>query len=150
MERTVEDRIGFIKTTQERHCLTAHQIFEICDRRGKYVSEKTISRLLKDGSEDGGFHLHSIVSVYEALYEEYDDDDTGDIEALKQKLAYREQQIDNLLLQIEIMQKSFKEKIQLYEDRKQAYQQTIAILEKNFEQINLRFDKVLSDYLADK
>ena len=151
MERTIGDRIGFIKVVQERRCLTAHQIFDICDKRGKYVSEKTISRLLEEGSEDKGFHLHSIVSVYEALYEEYGDENcSDDVNTLRQKLAYREQQIDNLLLQIEMMSKNFDEKVRLYEDAKQAYQQTIALLEKNFEQVSLRFDKVLSDYLADK
>ena len=150
MIRTVSDTIQFIKEIQARYCLTVSQIFEICDRRGKYVSEKTISRIVKEGSEDEGFHLNSIVNVYEALYEEYGEDTPDDVIALKQIIAYRNHQIDNLLLQIEVMNKNFKEKIQLYEDRKQAYQQTIALIEKNLEQVSLRFDKVLGEYLADK
>ena len=144
MERTVRERIRYIKHVRDKHELTPTEILDICDKNGAYISDKTLNKILKEGSEECKFQYNSIISVYEALYATFGDEDmTDDVATLKRMIAERNRQIDNLLLQIEKTHES-------YEELKKADEKTIALLEKDLEQINSRFDKVLTAYLADK
>ena len=144
MERTVRERIKYIKHVRDKHNLSPTEILDICDKNGAYISDKTLCKILKEGSEECKFQYNSIISVYEALYATFGDEDmTDDVAALKRMIAERNRQIDNLLLQIEKTHES-------YEELKKADEKTISLLEKDLEQINARFDKVLAAYLADK
>lgn len=149
MERTVRERIRFIKNTVEKHKLSTKDILAVCDKNGGYVHEKTLAKILKDGSEDFKFHYQTIIGVYEALYAAFGDEDIpDDVATLKRMIAERNRQIDNLLMQIEKMQEHFKTEMDLCEDRKKTYEKTIAVLEEQLAQISSRFDKVLAAYLS--
>ena len=151
MERTVRERIRFIKITIEKHKLTVKDIKDVCDRNGTYFHEKTINKLLKEGSEDFKYQYNTIIGVYEALYNAYGDDDIpDDVAALKRIIAERNRQIDNLLMQIEKTDEHHKEQIKLYEERKKAFEKTISLLEQDLQLINARFDKVLQSFLSEK
>lgn len=148
MERTVRDRIRFIKQIREKHGLTPQQIMDICDRNGGYVSDKTIAKILKEGSENFKYQYHSIVSVYEALFNVYGDETTpDDISALKRMIAERNRQIDNLLIQIETTHEEYEKRFAMCEERKKAYEKTISLLETQLEKMNDRFEKLLDAHL---
>lgn len=148
MERTIQDRIRYIKKIRDERCLTPTQIMEICDKNGGYVSDKTIIKMLREDSEELSFHFHSVIAVYEGLYNAFGDDSApDDVIALKHIIAERNRQIDNLLLQIETMHKDHKERISLYEERKNAYEKNISNLEIQLAKMNERFEKMFDAYL---
>ena len=148
MERTVRERIKFIKQAVEKHKLTIKDVADLCDKNGAYLHEKTIAKFFKEDSEGIKYQYNTIISVYEAIYNAYGDEDIpDDATALKRIIAERNRQIDNLLMQIEKGEEHHKEQLKLCEDRKGAYEKTISLLEKDLEQINSRFDKVLGAYL---
>ena len=144
MERSARERIRFIKQTVKKHELAVKDVVDLCDKNGSYFHPKTITKVLGEGSEDLNYQYNTIVGVYEALYNTYGDDEIpDDVAALKRIIADRNRQIDNLLMQIEKMEEHHRE-------QEQAHLKTISLLEKDLEQINNRFDKVLAAYLADK
>ena len=148
MERTLQDRLKYIKKIRDERCLTPAQIMEICDKNGGYVSDKTIARMLREDSEELSFHFHSVVAVYEGLYNAFGDDSApDDVIALKHIIAERNRQIDNLLLQIETMHKDHKARIALYDERKKAYECNIENLETQLDKMNERFEKIFDAYL---
>lgn len=149
MERTLQDRLKYIKKIRDEHCLSPVQIMEICDKNGAYVSDKTITKLLREDSEELRFHFHSVVSVYEGLYNKFGDDAApDDVIALKHIIAERNRQIDNLLLQIETMVSDHKNTIELYDERKAAYERNIINLESQLTIMNECYKNLFDAYLA--
>lgn len=137
MERTIRDRIRFIKQVREKHELSTSQIMELCDKNGGYVSDKTIAKILKEGSENLNYQYHSIVSVYEALLNVYGDESTpDDVAALKHIVAERNRQIDTLLLQIETTHEENKQRFDLLEERRRYFEETISLLKAQNEQLH--------------
>lgn len=139
MERTVRERIKYIKHVRDKHNLTPTEILDICDKNGAYISDKTLCKILKEGSEEAKFQYNSIISVYEALYASFGDEDmTDDVTTLKRMIAERNRQIDNLLLQIEKTHESYEARLVLCDDRKTVYESTINLLKSQLEQSNAR------------
>lgn len=137
MEKTIRQRITTIKDIKEEHGLSVSQIMDIMSEQGGYVSQNTLNKLFREGSENKKFNYHSIAPVYEALISVYGDDYTSDdVGTLKRLLLERSRQIDSLIMQIEDIREDIKEQKLIYEDRKHAYERTIAILEAQIEQLN--------------
>lgn len=151
MKKTVAERIRFIKKVREEQELSAAQIADLVSDNGEYVSERTIYKILADGSEEEGYQPHSVIAVFEALTAKYGDmslpDDVG---ALRQLVAARNRHIDSLVLQLENQAEEFGKREALFEERKAHFERTIALLEAQIETLNLRFDKVLNAYLEVK
>lgn len=130
MEKTIRERIKTIKDIKEEHGLSISQIMDIMSAQGGYVSQNTLNKLFREGSENKKFNYHSIAPVYEALISVYGEEYTSnDVATLKRMLIDRSRQIDSLIIQIEDIREDIKEQKAVYEDRKNAYEKSIAVLE---------------------
>lgn len=165
MKKTVAERIRFIKKVREEQDLTVAQIADIVSDNGEYVSERTIYKMLADGSEEEGYQPHSVIAVFEALTAKYGDvslpDDPG---ALRQLIASRNRHIDSLVLQLENQAEEYAKREALFEERKANFERTISLLEAQLEQANARLtereaaiarkdailEKLIGNFLAKK
>lgn len=165
MKKTVAERIRFIKKVREEQNLTVAQIADIVSDNGEYVSDRTIYKILADGSEEEGYQPHSVIAVFEALTAKYGDvslpDDAG---ALRQLIASRNRHIDSLVLQLENQAEEYAKREALFEERKANFERTISLLEAQLEQANARLtereativrkdailEKLIGNFLAKK
>lgn len=120
---------------------------DIVSESGEYVSERTLYKLLDDGSENGNFQPHSVIPVYEALINRFGDmADVQEIETLKRLLTERDKQIDRIVVQAERREEELESRERIYADRKKAFEHTITILKEQMEymksQIALKDDEL--------
>ena len=98
MERTVRERIRFIKQTVKKHELATKDVVDLCDKNGSYFHPKTINKVLGEGSEDLNYQYNTIIGVYEALYNAYGDDEIPDdvVELIRSNV--KQQKSDALII----------------------------------------------------
>ena len=134
MEKTLRQRITQIKEICRREEINAPRLADIVSENGDYVSERTIYKLLEDGSESYNFQPHTVIVVYEALINKFGDmADTQDVELLKRILTERDKQIDHILIQAERREEELESRERIYADRKKAFEHTITILKEQIE-----------------
>lgn len=147
MEKTLRQRITQIKEICNREELRVSTIADIVSESGEYVSDRTLYKLLEDGSENSNFQHHTVIAVYEALINRFGDmADVQDITTLKRLLTERDKQIDRIVMQVERREEDFENREKIYADRKKAYEHTIIILKEEIDylktQMSLKDDEI--------
>lgn len=165
MKKTIAERIYFIKRMRDEHDLTVSLIADIVSENGDYVSERTLYKILADGSEEETFQPHSIIAVVEALTAKYGDLSLpDDVAALRQLVTARNRHIDSLVLQMENQAEEYAKREALFEERKAYFERTISLLESQLQTINARLndreeviarkdailEKMIEEYLSKK
>lgn len=71
MEKTIRERVLFIRKVRNEHGLSAEKISDIVSRHGEYVSITTIRRVIAKDAENKRFRIDTIAPIYDALHAEY-------------------------------------------------------------------------------
>lgn len=126
----MRNRIEEIRKIKREHDLSNEVILDVVYAYGKNISGKTLQKILADGSEYKNFRYQSILDVHEALMDKFGSlDEPNDVTALKCIIKAKNSELDRLLMEYEVREKEFDHKMQLCDQRKDAYEKTIAILE---------------------
>lgn len=140
MEKTLRQRILQIKAICKDQALPATKVIDMVYESGKSVSDRTIRKLLAEGSEEMSFQYDSVIKVYEVLIDRFGDTpDVQDIEILRRMITERDKQIDRLMIECEKRDSEYGERYELYADRKNVYEKTIEILH---EQIKFKDEEI--------
>ena len=114
------------------------------------MSERTLQSIFRDGSENKKFQYHSIADAYEALIAIYGEDyASDDVDTLKHIISERNKKIDSLLIQMEDMQEEIKKRMELYDERKKYFENTIDILKSQVGRLEKQLD-VITEAAAHK
>ncbi len=140
----MRQRIEEIRKIKREQDLSNEAILDVVYAYGKNVSGKTLSRILADGSEYKSFRCQSILDIHEALIDKYGNiDEPEDIAALRYIIKNKNHELDRVLMEFEEREKEFERKMQLCDERKQAYEKTITILETQLKHQSEIIDKLL-------
>lgn len=128
MKRNTIHRLKEIKAEQE---LSISQIMDMMEERGQYVSEATLKKIFKDGSEEKNFRYQdTIMPVADVLLDLYGDKSgIDDCEALRHIIREKNKLIELLMMKLEEQAKAHAEKEIVYADRKAAFEKQIQHLE---------------------
>lgn len=74
MEKTISQRVAYIKKIRDIHGLSAEKISDIVSRHGEYVSITTIRRVIAKNAETRRFRIDTVAPIYDSLLAEYGDD----------------------------------------------------------------------------
>lgn len=74
MEKTIRERVLFIRKVRDEHGLSAEKISDIVSRHGEYVSITTIRRVIAKEAETKRFRIDTVAPIYDALVAEYGGD----------------------------------------------------------------------------
>lgn len=136
-QRIVRQRIKTMKEIKEKHNLTLSMIADIVESHGGYVSERTIAKAFGPGSEHKKYQFQSIANLYEALIEEYGEThEAKDPAVLAHIITERNTLIDSLIVQIEDLNEDFERRLVFYKERKDIYENTIALLKEQIDRLN--------------
>ena len=126
------------------------ELIAIMEKNGDYVVKSTVSRFLKDGSEDEDFsYTRTIQPIARALLgmETIEDDDSKDIQAMKSLVQYKKHVIIDLEEELEAQkQKLVEEKEKFHaklEKEREQFQRSLDFLKKQIEFKDKRIDTLL-------
>lgn len=71
MEKTIAQRVSYIKKIRDEHGLSAEKICDIVSRRGDYISVTTVRRVIAKDAETKRFRIDTVAPIYDALVAEY-------------------------------------------------------------------------------
>ena len=128
MKRRTIHRLKEIKNEQG---LSISQIMKMMEERGQFVSEATLKKIFKDGSEEKNFRYQdTIMPVADVLLDLYGDKSgIDDCEALRHIIREKNKLIEMLMMKLEEQAKAHAEKETVYADRKAAFEKQIQHLE---------------------
>lgn len=130
MEKIMRQRIEEIRKIKREHDLSNEVILDVVYAYGKNISGKTLQKILAEGSEYKNFRYQSILDVHEALMDRFgNSDEPNDITALKCIIEAKNHELDRVLMEFEEREREFDRKMELCDQRKDAYEKTISILE---------------------
>lgn len=140
MKRKTIRRLKEIKTEQG---LSISQIMELMEKQGKYVSEATLKKVFADGSEERTFRYQdSIAPVADVLLDIYGDTSgIDDIESLRHIIREKNKLIELLVIKVEEQTEDAKNREKIYDDRKSAYEKTIASQELQISRLHEQVDR---------
>lgn len=139
----MRQRIEEIRKIKHEQDLSNEAILDIIYSYGKSISNKTLSKILADGSEYKGFRSQSILDVHEALVDKYGGVDEDDVATLRYIIKSKNHELDRILMEYEEREKEFEKKLQILDERKQAFEKTISILESQLQHQSEIIDKLL-------
>jgi hypothetical protein len=145
MEKTMKERLKTIQYIADVHNLTPDVIADIVYENGGTVSTGTIKKMIKEG-ENAGYHYQPVADVHNALIAKFGEDyNINDLETLQRIIKERDRQIDSLMMQNEELQEAngsdFERRLRVFDERKTAYEHTIAILEQQIDRLFARLDE---------
>ena len=140
MKRKTIKRLKQIKSEQG---LSIPQIMEMMEKQGKFVSESTLKKVFADGSEEKPFRYQdSIAPVADVLLDIYGDSSgLEDVQSLQQIIREKNKLIELLVIKLEECADDAKNRDKLYEDRKYAYEKTIASQELQISRLHEQVDR---------
>lgn len=140
MKRKTIKRLKQIKSEQG---LSIPQIMEMMEKQGKFVSESTLKKVFADGSEEKPFRYQdSIAPVADVLLDIYGDSSgLEDVQSLQQIIREKNKLIELLVIKLEECADDAKNRDKLYEDRKSAYEKTIASQELQISRLHEQVDR---------
>lgn len=143
VEKLKRKTIKRLKQIKSEQGLSIPQIMEMMERQGKYVSEATLKKVFADGSEEKSFRYQdSIAPVADVLLDIYGDTSgIEDIESLHHIIREKNKLIELLVIKVEEQAEDAKNRDKLYEDRKSAYEKTIASLELQIHRLHEQVDR---------
>lgn len=143
VEKLKRKTIKRLKQIKSEQGLSIPQIMEMMERQGKYVSEATLKKVFADGSEEKSFRYQdSIAPVADVLLDIYGDTSgIEDIESLHHIIREKNKLIEMLVIKVEEQAEDAKNRDKLYEDRKSAYEKTIASLELQIHRLHEQVDR---------
>jgi transcriptional regulator with XRE-family HTH domain len=143
LEKLKRKQIKRLKQIRQEQGLSIAQIMELMERQGKYVSEATLKKIFADGSEERTFRYQdSIAPVADVLLDIYGDTSgLDDVESLKQFIREKNKLIEFLVIKVEELGEEAKAREKLCDDRKAAYEKTIASLELQIHRLHDQVDR---------
>lgn len=143
VEKLKRKQIKRLKQIKQEQGLSIPAIMDLMERQGKFVSEPTLKKLFADGSEEKSFRYQdSIAPVADVLLDIYGDTSgLDDTESLRQIIKEKNKYIELLVIKLEEMGDEAKNREKLYEDRKSAYEKTIASLETQVHRLHEQVDR---------
>lgn len=143
LEKMKRKTIKRLKQIKQEQGLSIPQIMEIMEKQGKFVSEATLKKLFSDGSEEKPFRYQdSIAPVADVLLDIYGDSSgLDDAESLRQFIKEKNKLIELFMIKVEELGEEAKNREKLYEDRKAAFEKTIASLELQVNRLHEQVDR---------
>ena len=146
-----KDIIIKLKEVRDERKLSYNDILALLERNGDFLSKTTISRVFADGSEETSFRYEETLRpIANALLdiENFEEDDSMDVQAMKSLLKYKIRVIEDLEKQVAELESALdKEKIKYHEkldkEREQS-RRSIDFLKEQISYKDARMDLLLN------
>lgn len=153
VEELKQKTIRKIKKIKAEQCLSIAQIMDMMEKRGQFVSERTLKKVFADGSEEQNFRYQdSIAPIADVLLDIYDDSaGLDDIESMRRIIKEKNKYIEFLMIKLDENESASERQDKIYDDRKAAYERTISSLESQLHRLHEQVDRdyqMISQLLA--
>ena len=145
-----KDLILKLKEVREEKGYSYSDIMEMMEKNGDYLAKSTLSRVFADGSEELSFRYEETIRpIANALLDidNFEDDDSMDIQAMKALLKYKSKYINELELKVKELEISLdKQKLKAAEklDKERAqWNRSIEFLKEQVSYKDKRMDLLL-------
>lgn len=138
VEKLKRNTIMRLKEIKEQQGLSVSQIMKMLEEKGEFVSEATLKKIFKEGSEEKTFRYYdTIAPLANVLLDMYGDGgNLDDINALRQIIREKNRLIEALMIKLEEQKTVYATKDALYKERQGIYEHNISRLEAEIDHLN--------------
>lgn len=138
IEKLKRNTIMRLKEIKEQQGLSVSQIIKMLEEKGEFVSEATLKKIFKEGSEEKTFRYYdTIAPLANVLLDMYGDgSNLDDINSLRQIIREKNRLIETLMIKLEEQKTAYATKDALYKERQGIYEHNISRLEAEIDHLN--------------